>query len=77
MAAGRTKAAALAVPVFAKKIVLPSLPHEGIEVAVAVEVDEGRRGVPTSARPKGLVAGRTKAGVLAVPVFAKKIVLPS
>nr|WP_240592738.1 hypothetical protein [Macromonas bipunctata] len=73
------KAALLAVPVFRKNSVLPSLlptkasksPSPSMSTSVGLALS------PTSLRPKGLVLTTPKAALLTVPVLRKNSVLPS
>ena len=76
---GAANAGAVAVPVFAKNSVLTELcpTKASRSPSSSMSASAGEALVPTSASPNGLVDGAAKAGAVAVPEFAKKIVLPS
>jgi hypothetical protein len=72
------KAGALAVPVFRKKNVLPhcSPTKASRSPSPSMSAKAGDANSGQLASPKGWVEGAAKAGALAVPVFAKRIVSP-
>ena len=64
-------------PCSRRRRVAVTSPRERIQVAVVVDVGEGRRRAkPDVQQAEGVGRGGAKAGALAVPVFSKKNMLP-